>query len=181
MKTFRKEDVVLEKIVGGGQALGTLADGRKVFVWGGLPGEKVEIQLTKSKSKMAEAVVTEVIEPSPERIAPQDPESYLSTSPWQIISDEAEARYKAQLIDEAFELHHTVLPEKTSVYSDGVRYGYRNKVEFSWYGDDEGLHLAFFRRGTHGKVPVEGTSLALSLIHISEPTRPYYISYAVFC
>ena len=26
-----------------------------------------------------------------------------------------------------------------------------------------------------------GTSLFLSLIHISEPTRPLYISYAVFC
>lgn len=160
MKTFPKEVIVLEKIVGGGQTLGTLADGRKVFVWGGLPGEKVEVQLTKSKSKMAEAVVTDVIEPSTERIEPKDPESYLSTSPWQIMSDEAEARYKAQLIDEAFELHHTVLPEKTEVYSDGVPYGYRNKVEFSWYGDDDGLHLAFFRRGTHGKVAVEGTSLA---------------------
>lgn len=160
MKTFPKDIVILEKIVGGGQALGTLGGGRKVFVWGGLPGEKVEVQLTKSKSKMAEAVVSGVIEPSPERVAPKDPESYLSTSPWQIMSDEAETRYKAQLIDEAFELHHTVLPGKTDVYSDGVRYGYRNKVEFSWYGDDTGLHLAFFRRGTHGKVPVEGTSLA---------------------
>lgn len=160
MKTFPKETVTLEKIVGGGQALGTLPDGRKVFVWGGLPGEKVEIQLTKSKSKMAEAVVTEVIDPSAERVTPKDPESYLSTSPWQIMTNDAEARYKAQLIDEAFELHHTVLSEKTHMYSNEVSYGYRNKVEFSWYGDDNGLHLAFFRRGTHGKIVVEGTSLA---------------------
>ena len=29
--------------------------------------------------------------------------------------------------------------------------------------------------------PFEQISLALSLIHISEPTRPLYISYAVFC
>ena len=38
------ETVRLDKIVGGGQAIGTLADGRKAFVWGGLPGELVEIQ-----------------------------------------------------------------------------------------------------------------------------------------
>lgn len=160
MKTFPKEVIQLEKIVGGGQALGTLPDGRKVFVWGGLPSEKVEVQLTKSKSKMAEAVVTEIIEPSTERVEPKDPESYLSTSPWQIMSAEAEARYKTTLINDAFELHHVTLPSETKIYSDNNLYGYRNKVEFSWYGDESGLHLAFYRRGTHGKVIVDGTSLA---------------------
>ena len=33
------ETLKLDVIVGGGQALGTLEDGRKAFVWGGLPGE----------------------------------------------------------------------------------------------------------------------------------------------
>lgn len=174
MKIFPKEVIVLEKIVGGGQALGTLADGRKVFVWGALPGEKVEVQLTKSKSKMAEAVVTNVIEQSPERVMPKDFESYLSTSPWQIMSDAAESRYKTQLIDEAFELHHISLPSKTKVYTNAASYKYRNKVEFSWYGDEsqnatgsvQTLDLAFFRRGTHGKVVVDGTSLARDEINL---------------
>ena len=44
------ETLTLEKIVGGGQALGTLADGRKCFVWGGLPGETVTVRITKKKS-----------------------------------------------------------------------------------------------------------------------------------
>jgi len=160
MKTFPKEIVTLEKIVGGGQALGTLSDGQKIFVWGGLPEEKVEVQITKKKSKMAEGVVTDVLKSSPERVKPKDPESYLSTSPWQIMSDEAEQLHKASLINEAFELHHVTLPGKTEVYSNDVTYNYRNKVEFSWYGNDDGLHLAFYRRGTHGKVIVDGTSLA---------------------
>ena len=60
---MRKQDlpivtVTLEKIVGGGQALATMDDGRKLFVWGGLPGETVEVQLTKKKSRMAEGIVT---------------------------------------------------------------------------------------------------------------------------
>jgi 23S rRNA (uracil1939-C5)-methyltransferase len=180
MKIFPKQVLVLEKIVGGGQALGTLADGRRVFVWGGLPGEKVEIQLTKSKSKMAEAVVTEVIEPSKERTEPKDPESYLSTSPWQIMSEEAETRYKAKLIDEAFELHHISLPHDTQVYGNNTPYNYRNKVEFSWYGDDRGLHLAFYRRGTHGKITVEGTSLAREEInHLARQIRDALAAKAV--
>lgn len=180
MKIFPKQVLVLEKIVGGGQALGTLEDGRKVFVWGGLPGEKVEVQLTKSKSKMAEAVVTEVIEPSKERTAPKDSESYLSTSPWQIMTEKAETRYKAKLIDEAFELHHISLPHDTEVYGNNTPYNYRNKVEFSWYGDDRGLHLAFYRRGTHGKITVEGTSLAREEInHLARQIRDALAAKAV--
>ena len=38
------EEVVIEKLVHGGQGLATLSDGRKVFVWGALPGEKVAIR-----------------------------------------------------------------------------------------------------------------------------------------
>ena len=162
MKQLQTEIITLEKIVGGGQALGRLADGRKAFVWGGLPGEKVEIQITKKKSKLVEAVVTNVIEPSQKRVAPKDPESYLSTSPWQIMNFDSEQHYKAALIEEAFELHDIVLPGAIEIYSDEHTYEYRNKVEFSWWWDNdtERLDLAFFRRGTHGKIPVDGSSLA---------------------
>ncbi len=162
MKQLQLKTLTLDKIVGGGQALGQLDYGKKAFVWGGLPGETVEIQVTKKKSSFIEGIVTEVITPSAERIEPADPGSYLSTSPWQIITFAAEQHYKAALIEEAFELHDIVLPEKIEVYTDDHEFEYRNKIEFSWWWDKEAgqLDLAFFRRGTHGKIPVEGTSLA---------------------
>jgi 23S rRNA (uracil1939-C5)-methyltransferase len=155
-------DVKLDSIVGGGRAIGTLGSGCKIFVWGGLPGEIVNAQITKKKSKLAEGVVTEVLEPSVDRIKPRDTDSYLSTSPWQIMSFEAEQRYKAALIEEAYELHDIVLPDVIEVYSDNKQFEYRNKIEFSWWWDKslEQIDLAFFRRGTHGKLPVNGTSLA---------------------
>ncbi len=155
--------VTLDKIVGGGQTLGTMDDGRKLFVWGGLPSETVEVQLTKKKASYAEGIVTSVITPTSERVEPRDPESYLSTSPWQIMNFEAEQRYKAMLIDEAFKLHDTVLPDPITVFTDDKDYVYRNKVEFSWYGDAtsgvETLHLAFFRRGSKGKIIVDECAL----------------------
>lgn len=162
MKTLSTTTVTLDKIVGGGQALGQLDYGKKAFAWGGLPGEKVVLQMTKKKSNFIEGVVTEVIEPSAERIEPVDPDSYLSTSPWQIMTFEAEQHYKAALIEEAFELHDIVVPEPIDVYTDNHEFEYRNKIEFSWWWDKEigQLDLAFFRRGTHGKIPVDGTSLA---------------------
>jgi len=160
------ETLRLEKIVGGGQAIGTLDDGRKAFVWGGLPKELVTIRVTKKKSHFVEGIMTEIIEKSPERITPKDENSYLSTSPWQIMPMSSEQSYKASLIEEAFLLHNITLPEKIEVFSDGVEFNYRNKVEFSWFGDKtdddekETLDLAFFKRGGKGKVVVNGTSLA---------------------
>ena len=156
----------MEKIVGGGQAIGTLDDGRKAFVWGGLPKELVTIRVTKKKSHFVEGIVTEIIEKSPERITPKDENSYLSTSPWQIMPMSSEQFQKISLIEEAFSLHNITLPEKIKVFSDGVEFNYRNKVEFSWFGDTtenstkETLDLAFFKRGGKGKVIVDGTSLA---------------------
>jgi 23S rRNA (uracil1939-C5)-methyltransferase len=166
-KPLPQVELTLDKIVGGGQSLGTLEDGRKVFVWGGLPDETVQVQLTRKKSNYAEGVVTEVLKASSERIEPKDPESYLSTSPWQIMSMGTENHYKAALIEEAFELHNIVLPNPIEVYSDGVEYGYRNKVEFSFWFQVETqlLSLAFYRRGTHGKIAIEGTSLASDAIN----------------
>lgn len=136
-QTSKEYTLKLDKIVGGGQALGTLDDGRKAFVWGGLPGETVTVRETKRKSKFIEAVVTAVHDASPERIAPIDPNSYLSTSPWQIMTFDAEQHYKAALIVEAFELHNVTLPDPIDVYTDNVTAHYRNKVEFSWYSETE--------------------------------------------
>ena len=82
------------------------------------------------------------------------------------MSFASEQKNKTSLIKEAFILHNVSLPDNVEIYTDGIEYGYRNKVEFSWYSDvDEEsgadtLDLAFFRRGSRGKVVVEGTSLA---------------------
>lgn len=159
--------VTLDRIIGGGQSIGTLESGKKALLWGGLPGETVTAQITRKKSSFVEGYVTEVEKASPERIEPRDPGSYLSTSPWQIMKFEAESHYKSALIEEAFELHDIVLPAPITVWSDDIEYGYRNKVEFSfWYDTErETLDLAFFRRGSHGKITIEDTSLASDAIN----------------
>jgi 23S rRNA (uracil1939-C5)-methyltransferase len=159
--------VTLEKIVGGGQTLATMDDGRKLFVWGGLPTEEVEVQLFRKKNSFAEGYVISVLKPAKDRIEALDPGSYISTSPWQIMKFESEQKHKAALIKEAFDLHRVELPSKIEIYSDDHEYAYRNKMEFSWYWDKESeqLDLAFFGRGTHSKIPVEGSHLAIEAIN----------------
>lgn len=159
MKKVIREIIKLGDIVPGGQTIGQLADGRKVFVWGGLPGELVEVQLTKLKRSYAEAVAISVIEPSPQRIEPMD-ECYLSTSPWQIMSPDTELHYKSSLVAETFSQHGLELPE-VPIQGDGKFYHYRNKMEYSlWYDHDtERIYPAFHRRGSHQKIPVQQSSI----------------------
>lgn len=157
--------LTLEKLVHGGQAIGTLPDGRRVFVWNGLPGEEVKIDIFKNKKKYAEAIATEVLRASPERTQPKD-EAYLSTSPWQICSASAELRYKKEILQDAFIREKVALPAiAIPFYDSPKRYNYRNKMEYSfWSDDDQQLHLALFYRGSRKKRIVTGSSIALPVI-----------------
>lgn len=62
------ETVELAKPVHGGACLSRLADGRTLFVRGGLPGEKVKVKIASSHKKFAWADVVEVLESSPHRV-----------------------------------------------------------------------------------------------------------------
>ena len=159
MKKVIEEIVKLDQIVPGGQALGQLADGRKVFVWGGLPGETVKIRLTKLKKSYAEAVVVEVIESSSDRIAPRD-DCYLSTSPWQIMTEAAEVQHKSDLVVESFRQVGVTVPWQ-EIRGDGKFYHYRNKMEYSlwWDHDTARIWPAFHRRGSHQKILVRSSSI----------------------
>jgi 23S rRNA (uracil1939-C5)-methyltransferase len=155
-------EVEIEKLVHGGQGLGTLADGRKVFVWGALPGEKVSVRIIKGKRSYAEAIVEEVLQPSPLRIDAREP-NYLATSPWQIVTFDAENDYKKSIVQELFTQAHVTLPEFVMTAA-GDDWHYRNKMEYSFWGDDDGLHLALHNRGSHQKTIVTGSELALPAV-----------------
>jgi SAM-dependent methyltransferases related to tRNA (uracil-5-)-methyltransferase len=153
--------VQLEKFINGGRAIGTLENGKKVFLWGGLPGESVEYNITKSKKSYEEGIVTDIQLKSSFRSTPKDEDSYLSTSPWQIIDYRYELKQKALLIREAFEQEKIPI-DTPEVMTDGRQYEYRNKMEYSfwWDNDTSRIELAFFRRGSHSKIPIQKCSLA---------------------
>lgn len=157
------ETVLIDKLVHGGQGLGTLQDGRKAFIWNALPGEKVHARITKKKKDFVEGVAEEIVIKSDERIEPKE-SIYLATSPWQMMTLDAENKYKKAIITETFLRDGIELPSFGMV-SDGKEFGYRNKMEFSFYGDDDGLHYAFYNRGTHQKQIVQDSALALPAIN----------------
>lgn len=156
------EDVRIEKLVFGGQGLGTLSDGRKVFVWNALPDETVTLRIIKKKKSYVEAIAEDVIRPSSKRIKPSE-ENYLATSPWQIMTYGAENAYKKSITEELFQREKVTIPGFEFKAPDTEWY-YRNKMEYSFWGDDDGLHLALHQRGSHGKQIVQGSKLALPAI-----------------
>ncbi|HSX05844.1 MAG TPA: TRAM domain-containing protein [Candidatus Saccharimonadales bacterium] len=154
------EEVTIQKLVHGGQGLAQLADGRKVFVWNALPGETVRVRVIKKKRSYAEAIAEEVVQASPEREQPRE-ENYLATSPWQMMTFAAENKYKAEIVHELFTHEKVEVPAFDGMVTSGDEWYYRNKMEYSFWGDDDGLHLALHRRGSHGKQIVAGSELAM--------------------
>lgn len=159
-------EVTISKLVNGGQALGELPDGRKVFVWNGLPGERVRVRVIKTKRSYSEAIAEEIIKPSRERINALE-DNYLATSPWQIMTYAAENKSKKTIVEDLFTHEKVTLPTVGEVVHDASEWHYRNKMEYSFWGDDDGLHLALHQRGSHGKQIVQGSALALPNIDLA--------------
>lgn len=163
------ESVRIEKLIPGGQALGTLKSGKKIMFWGTLPGELVtKWQITKDKNSFAEGIATEIKEISPHRVSPQD-ECYLATSPWQILDFDYEGEQKRELVREVFRQQKVALPEDMVIQpalTDGNEYHYRNKMEYALYyqHEDARIYPAFRLRGTHRKIPVMQSNLEQAVI-----------------
>jgi 23S rRNA (uracil1939-C5)-methyltransferase len=152
--------ITLGKYVHGGQCLADAPDGRKLFVWGGLPGEVVTVSTISKKKSYYEAIVTDVSTASSDRIPPREPSVYLSTSPWQIVSWQAENVAKQSILEEAFAREGIVDVPFRPFSSGNLEWHYRNKMEFGFWGDETGLSLAHFVRGSHGKMKTSGSVLA---------------------
>ena len=152
--------VHVDKIIPGGQALGTLEDGRKIFFWNALPGEDVfEYEIIKKKSRYYEAISTKIENPSKFRVESKDT-CFLSTSPWQIIDWDYENQLKVDLVVEIFREHHIDI-KKPEIFTDNNPYYYRNKMEYAlyWNNETELIELAFHLRGSHRKIPINNSSI----------------------
>ena len=157
---YNDKMVHVDKVIPGGQALGTLEDGRKIFFWNALPGEDVsEYEIVKKKSHYYEAIATKIENPSEFRTNPKDP-CFLSTSPWQIIDWDYENQLKTELVVEIFREHQIDIT-RPHIFTDNNPYYYRNKMEYALYWNNEKklIELAFHLRGSHRKIPINASSI----------------------
>lgn len=158
------EDIILEKFVNGGQALG-YHDGKPVFVWGGLPGEVGDVLVTKSKRGVLEGVVEKIKDRSDSRVEAKSEDEYLSTSPWQILDFKYENKVKLELLKQTFKHEAGINLGDIEMIHGKKEYGYRNKMEYNFWGDNDGVHLALHKRGSGQKIMLEGSVLASNAIN----------------
>ena len=138
-------DLRVESLAFGGNGVAR-ADGYVVFVAGGVPGDRVRAVITKRKRDYAEARAVEVLQASPDRIAPR---ADHPGAPWQVLPYERQLEVKRAQVAEALRrLGRLEDVEVEPIVPAVQQWRYRNKAEFSFGTGPEGtLELGFHPPG----------------------------------
>jgi 23S rRNA (uracil1939-C5)-methyltransferase len=129
-------ELTIDSLAFGGEGVARLGDGGYVvFVAGAIPGDRVRAVVHKRKRSYAHARTLEVLEPSPERIAP------LADHPgvaWQVMPYERQLQVKGAQVEEALRrLGHLDGFELEQIVPALEPWRYRNKLEYSFGGGGE--------------------------------------------
>lgn len=149
-----------------GRAVGR-HDGQVVFVFGALPGETVDVEVTSLSRNFAEAVLVGVATPSPGRISPACP--LAADCPgcrYQHASYEAEMRMKqAQLVNLLGRLGRLDPKVCSEPVASPSQLGYRNKIVLHAWVEDESRILGYFSEDNRTVIDVPCCPLASERIN----------------
>ncbi len=157
-------ELTIDSLAFGGEGVARLGDGGYVvFVAGAIPGDRVRAVVHKRKRSYAHARTLEVLEPSPERIAPTADHPGV---PWQVLPYERQLEIKSQQVDEALRrIGHLDGFELQQIAPALEQWGYRNKLEYSFGADESGGLVCGFHAPAGGNrvTPMEDCLLASEL------------------
>ena len=127
------KDITITGIAAEGKAL-TRIDDMVVFVPYCVPGDIVDLQVTKKKHSFMEARVERIVKPSEERCeAVCKHYGVCGGCKWQILPYPAQLRYKQQQVtDNLTRIGKVKLPEISPILGSKHIYAYRNKLEFTF-------------------------------------------------
>ena len=109
-------------------------DDMVLFVPGMIPGDVVDVRVTKKKKRYMEGVALEVVSPSPERIKPPCPHfGVCGGCRWQHLPYDRQLFYKAkQVTDNLTRIGHISIGRVDPILGSEKIYGYRNKLEYTF-------------------------------------------------
>ncbi len=109
-------------------------DDMVLFVPGMIPGDVVDVRVTKKKKRYMEGVVLEVVTPSPGRVEPECMHfGVCGGCRWQHLPYDRQLYYKAkQVTDNLTRIGHITVGKVDPILGSEKIYGYRNKLEFTF-------------------------------------------------
>ena len=127
------QNIEITGIAAEGKAI-TRVDDMVLFVPYCVPGDIVDIQVTRKKHSFMEGRVDRIVSPSPTRCEPVCKHyGECGGCKWQILPYEEQLRHKQQLIvDNLTRIGKIELPEISPILGSKDIYEYRNKLEFTF-------------------------------------------------
>jgi len=132
-KNIILENILITDYAAEGKSL-VRHDGKVVFVSGAIPGDKVNIQIGKSKKDWAEGRAIKIVEPSPDRLDPFC--KHFGTCggcKWQMLPYEKQLQFKQQEAEQNLKrIGKIEIPEILPIIGSEKITQYRNKLEFTF-------------------------------------------------
>lgn len=128
------ENIKLTTAGAKGAAIGKTEEGKTVFVRNAVPGDTVNIRVTKRNKRFFEGIVTEVLEESPHRIQPECQHfGVCGGCKWQNMGYDTQLFYKEKEVKDNLERIGKINVDHCSpIMGSKEIFFYRNKLEFSF-------------------------------------------------
>lgn len=132
-KTVVLEKVLVQDYAAEGKSLARV-DGKVVFIEGAVPGDVVDVQLSKNKADWAEGHTIHMHSHSADRVTPFcEHFGVCGGCQWQMLPYEKQLFYKQkQVTDNLTRIAKISLPEIAPIIGADFTRGYRNKMEYTF-------------------------------------------------
>lgn len=130
----KAQNITVTGIADKGKAVGRDPDGMVYFVDGAVPGDVVDVLVLRKKKSFRQAVVTDYVSLSPDRIDPVcEHFGECGGCKWQHLDYEAQLRHKQQTVIDAMTKIAKLSPDIIKpIMGSAQTYQYRNKLEYSF-------------------------------------------------
>lgn len=127
------ENIEITDVAAEGKAIAKV-DGLVIFVPYAVPGDIVNLRLTRKKHSFAEAEIETIVRPSEKRTTPFCKHfGVCGGCKWQCLPYEEQLHYKQKQVEEVLKrIGKVELPEVSPILGSKLTRGYRNKLEFGF-------------------------------------------------
>ena len=128
------QGLLIDAYAAEGKCIGHLEDGKVIFVENVVPGDIVDVLVTKDKSGWAEGRAFNMVTPSPQRLQPFCADfGVCGGCKWQMLSYDRQLAYKQQqVVDQLTRIGNVQIPEIMPILGSAKQTEYRNKLEFTF-------------------------------------------------